>query len=90
MLLEALSIIEKVRNTDLKIMIGCMTETSCAVTAAENISGIADYIDLDGNLLINNDPFDGTKVENGRLKRSKYPGLGFVKLEKYEMNFLDV
>ena len=69
------------RALDMKVMIGCMTETSCAVTAAANLSPVVDYADLDGNLLIANDRFTGMTVENGKITLHDCPGLG-IKLLK--------
>ena len=60
----------------LRVMVGCMTETSCAVTAAAHLSPLADFADLDGNLLISNDRFRGVTVESGRLTLPDAPGLG--------------
>ncbi|MCR4825234.1 MAG: twin-arginine translocation signal domain-containing protein [Bacteroidales bacterium] len=60
----------------LRVMVGCMTETSCAVTAAAHLSPLADFADLDGNLLIGNDRFRGVTVVNGRLTLPAAPGLG--------------
>ncbi len=60
----------------LKIMIGCMTETSCAVSAAAQLSPKATWADLDGNLLISNDPFEGVKIENGKILLNDRPGIG--------------
>ena len=67
------------RALDMKIMVGCMTETSCAVTAAAQISPLVDWADLDGNLLIANDRFDGIKIVNGQVTIPDRPGIG-VKL----------
>lgn len=64
------------RALGLKIMIGCMTETSCAVTAAAHLSPMAQWADLDGNLLIADDPFRGVTLTNGRLTLPSAPGLG--------------
>ncbi len=60
----------------MKVMIGCMTETSCAVSAAAQISPLADWADLDGNLLISNDIYDGVKVVEGKVTLSGLPGIG--------------
>lgn len=60
----------------MKVMIGCMTETSCAVSAAAQLAGLADWVDLDGNLLISNDLFDGMKIIDGRVSVSPLPGIG--------------
>ena len=62
----------------MRIMLGCMTETSCAVTAAAHLSPLADFADLDGNLLISNDRFEGVLVKNGRLILPDRPGLGLL------------
>jgi len=60
----------------MKVMIGCMTETSCAVSAAAQLSPMADWADLDGNLLISNDIYDGVKVVDGKMTLSQLPGIG--------------
>lgn len=64
---------------NMKVMIGCMTETSCAISAATQLSPLAEWADLDGNLLINNDCFDGVKVESGKLILNDRPGVGVIK-----------
>jgi L-alanine-DL-glutamate epimerase-like enolase superfamily enzyme len=61
-------------------MIGCMTETSCAITAASHISPLADWVDLDGAELISNDLFSGTKIEKGRIIIPDIAGLGIEKI----------
>jgi hypothetical protein len=53
-----------------------MTETSCAISAASQLSPIVDWADLDGALLIKNDPFEGMKVIDGKVTLSDYPGIG--------------
>lgn len=75
-LLEARRMITLTRSFGMKVMLGCMTETSCAVTAAAQLSPMADFCDLDGNLLITNDLFEGMKVENGIMRLPNRPGLG--------------
>jgi L-Ala-D/L-Glu epimerase len=77
-LLAAHTLIKMARATDMKVMIGCMTETSCAVTAAAMLSPLADWADLDGNLLINNDVFDGLKISYGKIKLPDLPGIGLT------------
>ncbi|MGM0377215.1 MAG: dipeptide epimerase [Bacteroidota bacterium] len=69
------------RGLGMKVMFGCMTETSCAVTAAAQLSPMADWADLDGNLLIDNDVFDGLKVVDGRVVLPRRPGIGVVPLD---------
>ncbi len=57
-------------------MLGCMIESSLAITAAAHLTPLVDYADLDGNLLIDNDPYEGVRVENGKLVLPDGPGLG--------------
>ena len=64
------------RALGMKVMVGCMTETSCAVSAAAQFSPSVDFADLDGNLLIANDRFDGVKVVDGKLTLPDRPGIG--------------
>lgn len=75
-ILEAWRMIQIARALGLKTMLGCMIESSVAVTAAAHLSPLVDYADLDGNLLISNDPFRGVRVERGRLILPEGPGLG--------------
>jgi len=72
--------LKSARTLGLKTMIGCMTETSCAVTAASHLSPLAEWCDLDGNLLISNDPFEGIKIVNGKVIIPDRPGIGIVKI----------
>ncbi len=76
----AMKMINVARALGMKVMIGCMTETSCAVTAAAQLAPLADWCDLDGNLLIANDPFDGLKIVNGRVTLPARSGIGVKKL----------
>jgi L-Ala-D/L-Glu epimerase len=66
----------------MKVMIGCMTETSCAVSAAAQISPLADWADLDGNLLISNDFYEGMKIVDGKVTLNEKPGIGIVEKAK--------
>ena len=68
------------RALGLRVMVGCMTETSCAVTAAAHLAPLADFADLDGNLLITNDRFRGVRVDGGHLILPDAPGLGLVRI----------
>ena len=70
----------KAKNLNLNVMIGCMTETSCAITAASHLSPLADWIDLDGAELISNDLFIGMKILDGIVMIPESPGLGVQKL----------
>lgn len=73
---EAWKMLNFARACGMKVMIGCMTETSCAVSAAAQISPAVDFADLDGNLLIANDRFRGVTVVNGALALPDRPGIG--------------
>jgi L-alanine-DL-glutamate epimerase-like enolase superfamily enzyme len=79
---EAIRMVAMARAFGLKVMLGCMIETSCGITAGASISPLFDYVDLDGNLLIINDPFKGVETSRGRLILSEKPGLGLEVLEK--------
>lgn len=68
------------RAEGMKVMIGCMTETSCAVSAAAQLSPAVDFADLDGNLLISNDLFRGMTVEKGKITLTNLPGIGIEKI----------
>lgn len=75
-ILEAYKEIQIAKALGFKTMLGCMVSTSVSVTAAAHLSPLVNYADLDGNLLISNDPFSGVKVENGKLILPNRPGLG--------------
>ncbi len=75
-ILEACRWIEVARAVKLKVMLGCMVSSSCSVTAAAHLSPLVDYADLDGNLLLNNDPWAGVRVDQGKLLLPNGPGLG--------------
>ena len=75
-ILEAFKMIQIARALGLKTMLGCMVSSSVSVTAAAHLSPLVDYADLDGNLLIANDPFSGVQVKNGKLLLPDRPGLG--------------
>ena len=73
---EALKMIHLAHALGLKIMLGCMVSSSLSITAAAHLSPLVDYADLDGNLLIKNDPFQGVNVRDGWLKLPQGNGLG--------------
>ena len=75
-LLEAYRMIQIAKALGLKTMLGCMISSSASVTAAAHLSPLVDYADLDGNLLIANDPWRGVRVANGKLILPDGPGLG--------------
>jgi L-alanine-DL-glutamate epimerase-like enolase superfamily enzyme len=76
---NVLKMIHVARAHHLKIMLGCMIESSLAITAAAHLTPLVDYADLDGNLLIDNDPYSGVTVEQGKLLLPDSPGLGVTK-----------
>ncbi len=73
---EAHKMLTVAKAANMLTMIGCMTETSCAVSAASQLSPIVDWADLDGNLLIKNDPFIGTRILNGKISLTDFSGIG--------------
>ncbi len=75
---QALRMIHLARACDLKIMLGCMIESSLGIAQAAHLAPLVDWIDLDGHLLIANDPFSGIGGEGGRLTLTDRPGLGVV------------
>lgn len=76
----AMKLANVARAFGMKVMIGCMTETSCAISAAAQLSPLVDWCDLDGNLLISNDPFSGLSVVDGKVALPDRPGLGITKI----------
>jgi L-alanine-DL-glutamate epimerase-like enolase superfamily enzyme len=77
---EAYRMILVARALGMKVMLGCMTETSCGISAAAQLAPIADWVDLDGALLIANDPFRGAMVENGKITLLDAAGIGVVRI----------
>lgn len=75
-LVEALRMVRRAREVGLSVMLGCMAETSLGVAAAAQIAPLADYVDLDGHLLLADDPFDGLELVRDTVRPSKGPGLG--------------
>lgn len=75
-MLEAYRMIQIAKSLGMKTMLGCMISSSNSVTAAAHLSPLVDYADLDGNLLIANDPWRGVTVQNGKLILPDLPGLG--------------
>ncbi|WP_293935039.1 dipeptide epimerase [Sphingobacterium sp. UBA6645] len=76
---EAKQMAELARALDMKVMLGCMTETSCAISAAAQLAPLVDWADLDGALLIGNDIYEGMYVENGLCRLPDRPGIGIIK-----------
>ncbi len=79
---EAHKMIKKARALKLQVLIGCMSETSCAVSAAAQLSPLVDHADLDGPLLIKNNLFDGIEFVKGKITLSELPGIGAVQKVK--------
>lgn len=77
---EAWKMMNYARAEGMKVMIGCMTETSCAIAAAAQLSPAVDFADLDGNLLIANDIFQGPTVMDGKITLNQLPGIGIEKI----------
>lgn len=73
---ESLRMIYVAQSLGMKTMLGCMVSSSVSVTAAAHLSPLVDYADLDGNLLIDNDPYRGVQVHEGKLILPRAPGLG--------------
>lgn len=73
---EAHKMMTLARANNMKVMIGCMTETSCAISAAAQLSPLANWADLDGNLLISNDLYSGMKISDGKITLNDLPGIG--------------
>lgn len=77
---EAREMVTLAKALHMRLMIGCMTETSCAISAAAQIAPETEWADLDGNLLIANDIFKGMQIVDGKITLSDLPGLGLTKL----------
>jgi L-alanine-DL-glutamate epimerase-like enolase superfamily enzyme len=77
---EAYKMITLAKALDMKVMMGCMTETSCAISAAAQLSPLVDWADLDGALLIKNDLFSGATIVDGKVTLTQKPGIGVTKL----------
>jgi L-Ala-D/L-Glu epimerase len=75
---RALEMIHTARAHGMLVMLGCMVETSLGISAAAQISGLVDFVDLDGAMLLAYDPYSGPIYENGRILLPDEPGLGVV------------
>lgn len=78
---EAHRMLTLARALDMKVMVGCMTETSCAISAAAQLSPMVDWADLDGSLLISNDVYKGMEVMDGKVTLKDIPGIGIQKIK---------
>lgn len=79
---EAYQMIKQAREFQLNILIGCMSETSCGISAAAQLTPLADYADLDGCLLMKNDLFEGIQFINGKITLNDLPGIGVIRKEE--------
>lgn len=79
---SAFKMAQMARAMKMKVMIGCMTETSCAVSAAAQLSPLVDWADLDGNLLISNDCWEGMLIRDGKITLNDRPGIGITEKVK--------
>ncbi len=80
---EAHKMVNLAKSLGMQVMIGCMTETSCAISAASQLAPVAEWTDLDGNLLIDNDPFEGTLIVDGKVTLTESPGIGLTNVLDY-------
>lgn len=76
---EAREMVSLAQALNMKLMIGCMTETSCAISAAAQLAPKMEWADLDGNLLIANDCFKGMQIVDGKITLEDLPGIGVEK-----------
>jgi len=68
--------IAKAKTLGMKVMIGCMTESSVGISAISQLTPLLDYVDMDGAMLLSNDPASGVILENGKILMSENPGIG--------------
>ena len=73
---RALEMIHTARAHGMLVMLGCMVDTSLGISAAAQISGLVDFVDLDGAMLLADDPYSGPVYDNGRILLPEEPGLG--------------
>lgn len=77
---EAHRMITTARALGMKVLLGCMTETSCGISAAAQLSPLVDWADLDGALLIGNDPYAGATIVDGKVTLTDAPGIGLTRI----------
>ena len=77
--------VKMARERDMKIMLGCMIESSVAISAAAHFRHYVDYADLDGNLLINNDPYEGVTIKDGKLILLNLVVLELLSTKKFKL-----
>lgn len=79
---EAHKMLNLAKSLNMQVMLGCMTETSCAISAMSQLAPMANWADLDGNLLISNDPFEGMRIIDGKVTLTDAPGIGLTKVKE--------
>lgn len=79
---EAHKMLNLAKSLNMQVMLGCMTETSCAISAMSQLAPMANWADLDGNLLISNDPFEGMLIVDGKVTLTDAPGIGLTKVNE--------
>ena len=84
-LAEARRMATEARRRDMKVMLGCMIESSLGITAAAHLAPLANYADLDGAALLKDDPFQGASIADGLIRLPGEPGLG-VKQKKRDLS----
>ena len=72
----AIRMIEQARTFSMKVMLGCMNESTIGSAAIAHLAPLADFIDMDGPLLLARDIAEGLTISNGKIQVSGYPGLG--------------
>ena len=81
-ILKAIEMIKVAREYNMRIMLGCMLESSLGVTAMGHLSGEADWIDLDAPMLLKNDPFEGLQYDKRfHISLPDRPGIGVIRKE---------
>lgn len=78
-LLEAYKMINKARSLSLKIMIGCMSESSVGILAASSLAPLCDYADLDSVWMVSNNPFETPALYDGKIRLGLNSGVGYQK-----------
>ena len=73
---EALTMIRLARVHEMQVMVGCMIESSVGISTMAQLAPLVDYVDLDGNLLVGNDPYRGPTVADGVLELTEAAGNG--------------
>jgi L-alanine-DL-glutamate epimerase-like enolase superfamily enzyme len=76
------NLIQTAKRHGKKILIGCMSESTCGAAAAAELAGLADWVDLDGPLLISNDPFEGIIYREGCILPNTANGVGIRRIKE--------